>query len=166
MDHTFEALLATHGPLVRRTARRFGRRRGPDAVDDIAQEVYLAVWQQLRRGVRIGFPTTYLYRATMRTALRAARRDVREVAGDDVLSLVRACGPSPEDAVHGSQTRLRLARALRRLPRERRLAAMRHLTGRSVGDLMAETGWSYQKARNLVARGVGDLRRTLRSTVP
>lgn len=161
MDEIFEAMIATHGPLVRRTARRFGRGAGADTADDIAQDVYLAVWQQVRRGVAIEFPTTYLYRTTMRAALRAARRDAREVAGDEVLAAAPAAGPSPEDVARRRQARARVSGALRRLPRERRLAAVQHLAGRSVAELMAETGWSYQKARNLVARGVGDLRRTL-----
>ncbi len=81
----------------------------------------------------------------------------------DALDDLQAFGPSPEDAVRRRQVRARVRRALRGLPPERRLAAVRHLAGCSVGELMAETGWSYQKARNLVARGVGDLRRTLAS---
>ena len=163
MQATFEALIATHGPLVRRTARRFGRAAGPDAAEDIAQDVFLAVWQQVRRGTGIDHPTTYLYRTAMRTALRAARRGQRGVAVPDALDDLQAFGPSPEDAVRRRQVRARVRRALRGLPPERRLAAVRHLAGCSVGELMAETGWSYQKARNLVARGVGDLRRTLAS---
>ena len=57
--------------------------------------------------------------------------------------------------------RAHVTRALRRMPRERRLAAVRHLAGGSVAELMAETGWSYQKARNLISRGLGDLKRTV-----
>ena len=44
---------------------------------------------------------------------------------------------------------------------ERRLAVWAHLSGFEVTEIMARYGWSYQKARNLVARGMCDLRRIL-----
>jgi DNA-directed RNA polymerase specialized sigma24 family protein len=36
-----------------------------------------------------------------------------------------------------------------------------HLGGWSVQEIMDLTGWSYQKTRNLVARGMTDLRAAL-----
>jgi DNA-directed RNA polymerase specialized sigma24 family protein len=37
-----------------------------------------------------------------------------------------------------------------------------HLQGLSVAEIMALYGWSYQKARNLIARRMADLRGALR----
>ncbi len=161
MQELFERLIQEHRPLVRRTARRIGGAAGVDAADDIEQDVFLSLWRQVRRGAAIEVPAGYLYRMTVRESLRTARRRRAEscdVAQDETLC---AGGPSPEDLLGRRMNRAHLTRALRRMPPERRLAAVRHLAGGSVAELMAETGWSYQKARNLVSRGLGDLKRTM-----
>jgi hypothetical protein len=44
---------------------------------------------------------------------------------------------------------------------ERRQAVEAHLTGFQFQELMSLHGWSYQKARNLVSRGMADLRSRL-----
>ena len=38
-----------------------------------------------------------------------------------------------------------------------------HLQGFDVREIMRAYGWTYQKARNLIARGMQDLREALRS---
>jgi DNA-directed RNA polymerase specialized sigma24 family protein len=48
-----------------------------------------------------------------------------------------------------------------RLPPERREAVQAHLAGYDVNEIMRMFGWNYQKARNLVGRGMMDLRAML-----
>lgn len=38
-----------------------------------------------------------------------------------------------------------------------------HLAGFSAEEIMAMHGWPYQKARNLIARGMAELREKLRA---
>jgi DNA-directed RNA polymerase specialized sigma24 family protein len=49
------------------------------------------------------------------------------------------------------------------LAEDRARAVRGHLAGFDVAELMALYGWTYQRARNLVARGMSDLRLALRA---
>ncbi len=154
-------MMTDHGPMVRRLARRFGG-AAIATPDDIVQDVFLALWRQVRQGREIACPASYVYQAARREALRATRRRPLPPAAIDLNDLP-ASNAGPEERLLRHQLRQQVTSALLRLPRDRRRAVLRHLSGASMAELMAETGWSYQKARNLVARGLGELRRTLAS---
>jgi DNA-directed RNA polymerase specialized sigma24 family protein len=47
------------------------------------------------------------------------------------------------------------------LAAERQRAVRAHLSGFDVQEIMAMHGWPYQKARNLIARGMAELREAL-----
>ena len=70
---------------------------------------------------------------------------------------------SPSQAAHGSQILEQVLRALDRLPANRRRAVGLHLQGMSSTEVGAILGWSEAKARNLIYRGLDDLRRHLRA---
>ena len=46
---------------------------------------------------------------------------------------------------------------------DRARAVRGHLAGFNVEELMTLYGWTYQRARNLIARGMADLRTELRA---
>jgi RNA polymerase sigma factor (sigma-70 family) len=163
----FEALLRQYDRLivsiVARLGRQFGLRRDSFTVrEDIAQEVRLDLWKQIARGVVIEFPATYVYRATIRETVRALRR----AASRDMESLdedeTRAVEPADPFKILVARDQLRqVHEGVASLIPERRLAVQAHLTGFQFQELMSMHGWSYQKARNLVSRGMADLRERL-----
>ena len=55
-----------------------------------------------------------------------------------------------------------IAEALAAMAPDRARAVRGHLAGFSVEELMKLYGWTYQRARNLIARGMADLRSELR----
>lgn len=162
----FDALLLKYDRLIRaivaRLGRQFGVRRGAFLVeDDIAQEVRLDLWKQVARGQVIDFPATYIYKATIRETVRALRRlSSREMESID------ADGPAARTADGADPFQLLAARdqwqavvhQIDALAPERREAVRAHLCGYEFQEVMLMHGWSYQKARNLVARGMADLR--------
>lgn len=163
----FEALLGQYDRLivaiVGRLGRQFGLRRDSFTVrDDIAQEVRLDLWKQVARGVVIEFPATYIYRATIRETVRALRRaasrDMEPLDEDES----RAVEPADPFKILVAREKLRRIReSVAALSPDRRVAVEAHLTGFQFQEMMAAHGWSYQKARNLVARGMADLRARL-----
>jgi DNA-directed RNA polymerase specialized sigma24 family protein len=54
--------------------------------------------------------------------------------------------------------------ALAQLPENRRRAVGLHLQGLTTAEIGALLGWSEPKARNLVHRGLKDLRQSLRAS--
>jgi RNA polymerase sigma factor (sigma-70 family) len=163
-DHSqIEQLVRQYSRLIRSVAARVAGPRGRQVAEDVEQRVYLALWKQLERERNIEQPASYLYRSAVRETLRVMREERRHAAepieGDLVGS--RAEGAGPLDGVERRELRERLARALGRLPPERRLAVEAHLAGFDVAEIMRMHGWPYQKARNLIARGMAELRLAL-----
>jgi RNA polymerase sigma-70 factor (ECF subfamily) len=57
----------------------------------------------------------------------------------------------------------RLELALAQLPRNRRLCVQLHLEGYSRDEIASMTGWTEPKVRNLMYRGLDELRALLRT---
>src|SRR5206468_481750 len=82
---------------------------------------------------------------------------------EEIRPLAANPDASPDRIVEQKQTMQKVAAALARLPDNRRRAVGLHLEGWSsqeIGDLL---GWTEAKARNLLYRGLGDLRERLKA---
>ena len=66
--------------------------------------------------------------------------------------------PDPSESVAGREQREHIESSLAELGPERERAVRAHLAGFAVQEIMEMHTWSYQKARNLIARGMQDLR--------
>jgi RNA polymerase sigma-70 factor (ECF subfamily) len=107
---------------VYRTLRRLGT--APSEVDDLAQEVFLA----LRRSWNDYDPERplrpYLFGIAFRIASAYERKRRREVAFGVVE--VGDAGPGPDDAVQSKQARALVLAALERIPLPRRAVLVMH----------------------------------------
>ena len=155
-----------YGRLITHAVRRVGGSVTQNDREDIEQVVLLALWKQLAREQTIDHPASYIYRAAVRETVRAVTR-LRarpDQPAPDGLEDVRAERlADAERGLEAREQREALQAALRGLPAERARAVRAHLAGFTVEELMQLSGWSYQRARNLVARGMADLRTALRS---
>ncbi len=158
------ALLQDYGRLIAQAIRRVV---GPDGVPDaadIAQQVHIALWQQLRREQVIEYPASYVYKAAIREAVRAVRR--YRARGEEPIELAPLQLSGPESRADRLTDARRvqdaIAEALAAMAPDRARAVRGHLAGFSVEELMKLYGWTYQRARNLIARGMADLRSELR----
>jgi RNA polymerase sigma factor (sigma-70 family) len=161
-DAELEALVRKFSQLVRSVAARVGGREGREIADDVEQVVFLNLWKQLQREQTIENPGSYIYRCAVRETLRllgAGRRDdeIEDQSGSEPSSAV----PTPADRLASRERAGQVAEALKTLPIDRRRAAQAYLAGFSVSETMTMYGWSYERARNLSARGMADLRAAL-----
>jgi RNA polymerase sigma factor (sigma-70 family) len=166
-DARFEALVRDYARLVRHAIRAAGGGQIEPLAEDIEQKVFLALWQQVRREQTIDHPVSYLYQAAVRETVRAVRRAHArpEVGLEEVGDQIRhqaESNPGPERAALDAERRRMLAEALVTLQPDRARAVRAHLQGFSVQEIMTLFAWDYQKARNLVARGMANLREALR----
>jgi RNA polymerase sigma-70 factor (ECF subfamily) len=165
-------LLAEHGIWLRRLVeRRCPRHLGIDPAD-VEQEVLLRVWRTLERESDLRSPASFLHRVVA-TALvdavrrRRARPEETAMLGDERSGegLVRepaAAAPSPEEAANRAEILAAVDQELAEMPEGRRLAVKLHLQGFDTEEVGGLAGWSEPKARNLVYRGLEQLRRRLR----
>lgn len=158
-----EALVRQYSRLVRSVASRVGGQQGRQIADDVEQHVFLNLWKQLRREQLIDNPSSYIYRCAVRETIRlltAARASEEPVEPVDLERPSPA--QTPAEQLAARERAGVVAEALKALPLDRRRAAQAYLAGFSVAETMAMYGWSYERARNLSARGMTALRTALR----
>ena len=100
----------------------------------------------------------------MRETVRALRREQGrcEVPIDGQDLEFTASGADAQATLERRQLGEIVDTCVGALPEERARAVRGHLEGLDVAELMQLYGWTYQRARNLVARGMADLRAALR----
>jgi len=159
-----EDLVRQYGKLIAAMVRRVGGHAARPVREDIQQRVLISLWKQLRSDQTIEHPTTYIYRAAVRETVRVVRQEAaraQDPLDGDALAALRAERGDPHVALDRKEKMARIRAAIQEIAPERRLAVRAHLSGFAVTEIMSRYGWSYQKARNLIARGMVDLRRIL-----
>jgi RNA polymerase sigma factor (sigma-70 family) len=165
----FEALVAGFGRLVAHAVRQVAGGAAANDLDDIEQDVLLALWKRVGAEQDIEHPASYVYKAAIREAVRAVARVRRRAeeplpeAEPEAEAGALRQETTGEQLVAERERREVLRAALAALPPDRARAVRAHLAGWSVDEVMRLHGWSYQRARNLIARGMADLRLELRS---
>lgn len=160
-DDALEALVRKFSRLVRAVAARVGGPHGRQIADDVEQQVFLNLWKQLQREQIIDNHSSYIYRCAVRETIRLLQAERRDEAAEGA-NLDEVAVPVAGDLAASREQRELLAEALKSLPVDRRRAVQGYLAGFSVPELMKMYGWSYERARNLSARGMADLRAKLR----
>lgn len=160
-----EAVVTRFANLVRSVGRRHGL---ADAdVDEVMQEVRIRLWRAHGAHEQISdVSTSYVYRTAVSAALDLIRRR-RAYRASDTIPIteeldVAASAAGPEEELNASETTAEVARALDTIAEARRPAVRMHLAGYSREEIAQLMGWSEARTRNLLYRGLGDLRERLR----
>lgn len=162
-EEELERLVRQFSRLVRTVSVRVAGPAGRQAAEDVEQEVFVNIWKQLSREQSIANPSSYIYRCAVRETLRLLSRGRRVEAMDEGAALaVSDAAPGPDERLLAAERAGAIAEALKSLAIDRRRAAQAYLAGYSVPEVMQMYGWSYERARNLSARGMADLRAALR----
>jgi RNA polymerase sigma-70 factor (ECF subfamily) len=159
----FERLVRPHARLIAGVIRRVCGRRHQALVEDVEQEVYLALWKRLAGGKEIEHPTSYLYKVALTTAVAVIRR-----RGIDWTSLDDpAVGDPPARPVaempEAERARL-IGQLLERLEPDDARALRAYLAGFSHVEIARLYGWSESVARHRVYRTMERLRAEVGAT--
>lgn len=148
-------------------ARRF--RLDPADRDELMQEVRIRLWHAMERGERVAaVPASYLWRTAESAAIDIFRRRRTRTRREERLS----SGAHARPAVHGEPADRRAERAdlyaaldsaLGDLAESRRVVVRMHLAGYPREEIASSLGWTEAKTRNLLYRGLDDLREALRA---
>jgi len=155
----FERLFDRYRDFVWSVAYRMTYRN--DSAEDLAQEVFLAVWRKLPGFEGKSAFSTWLYRITVNTTLNWKRVSSRYVnlpaAGEWEVS-DPANDHAPERAAMARDAERILALLLGRLEDDRRLAfILRELHGLSYEEIAEATSWPVGTVRSRLARARGQL---------
>lgn len=161
--------------------RRVGIRHGlsESDVDEVFQEVRIRLWRARADGSNRALDaaaspvageqissvgSSYLYRTAVSAALDVLRRHrrPREDALEDVGREPAAPSRSePEQSLESSELAQQVARAIDMITASRRPVVRMYLAGYTREEIAALLGWSEAKTRNLLYRGLADLRERL-----
>ena len=169
LTSALERTLLRFGAAVRRVTRLRGL--SDSDVDEVLQDVRVRLWKSKASDEKLdGLGASYIQRVAMSAAIdmlrrRRARREepLHEVVGAPSLPailLVASPDRSEED-----ELAYRLEHALAQLPQNRQVVVQLHLEGYTRDDMARLTGWSEAKVRNLLYRGLDDLRAQLRASM-
>lgn len=162
----FEALVPQYARLIAAAVLRVGGRAALNHREDIEQQVLVDIWRQLEREQNIAYPSSYVYKAAVRETVRHLRRERARAAdpleGDEGED-ASGSGLGPYAVAASREKAGQIEASLQELAADRERAVRAHLMGFDVREIMTMYGWSYQRARNLIARGMGELRRSLRA---
>jgi RNA polymerase sigma factor (sigma-70 family) len=172
-DARLQELLSRYGDLLRRTIAKVCPQTMGLSVEEIEQDARVRLWSALKSERDIVHPVSYVYKVAVSAALRAIRRakarredQLQEEdtghEGTPAEALRTRPDASPDAVAERREWVRKIDRAMRHLAENRRRAARLHLRGMTTQEIADFLGWSEPKARNLVHRGLRDLRTRLR----
>jgi RNA polymerase sigma-70 factor (ECF subfamily) len=164
---SFEPLVGKYSPRVFATVRRYARRESE--VEDIAQEIWLKVFNKLKSFRGEAPFEHWLMRMTVRTCydfLRGHQRnressfsDLSEPENDWLERFVAAPESASENA---DAARLLIGRVMEKLsPPARLVITLLEIEDRSVKEIAELTGWSVPLVKVRAFRARGEMRKIL-----
>jgi RNA polymerase sigma-70 factor (ECF subfamily) len=151
---------------LRRSVRRVCPRWLTDSAEDIVQVALLRVADVRRRGeTSHPLPSSYVWKVAYSATVDEIRRRQRERAVPLDESPGAHDAASPEGGPERDEALRRLRRGitecLARLITPRRITVGLHLLGHEPAEIAVIAGWDGKRTRNLLHRGLTDLRRCL-----
>ncbi len=165
LSSALEATLARLGRMIRSVGARHGL--GDPEIDALMQEVRIRLWRAQSDGERISaLPTSYVHRTATTAALDLIRQRRRHAEREPELyagpPAALATTRQADERALASDLGAAIVHVLTGLGEARRVVVRLHLAGYEREEIMALLGWTDAKIRNLLSRGMQDLRDGLR----
>jgi len=156
-----EQIIQAHAGMVRRIASVYERH--PDAIDDLAQDVWIAVWEALPR---LNDPTDlkpYIARITQNICVSHVRRAIRRRT-QELHDNLPDPGPLPDLRTGQSLKLARLIEAVRNLPENFKCVVSLYLEEMPIKDIAQTLGISesnasvrLHRAKAALSQSLGDI---------
>lgn len=164
LSASLEALVDRFAAMVRSVGARHRLSEGD--LDEVLQEVRIRLWRADPRGEQIErLGASYVYRTAVSAALDLLRRRRAYAADstdsvDDHSSRLAAQG-TPSAEMETQELTAKILAAVDALHASRRAVVRMYLSGYEREEIAELMGWTEAKTRNLLYRGLADLRQRL-----
>ena len=168
IEAQFHRLIQEYGKFLRNVIAQTCPRNLGIQISDIEQEAHLRMWRALQNERDLTNAASYIYRIAATTTIDAVRRVLarREEQDDEAEggmgTLEADSSELPDRVAERSQLMQKVEAALARLSENRRIAVEFYLQGMTSQEIADLCDWNEPKARNLIYRGLNDLRQRLR----
>ena len=156
-----EEIVEVHAAMVRRIATVYERH--PDRVDDLVQDVWIAVWQALPRLDNQASLKSYIARITQNICVTRIRRALVRQA-EPLNDTLADPALLPDEASSHAARLARLVEAVRNLPENLKAVASLYLEDMPVKDIALALGISesnvsvrLHRAKSAIKLSFGDL---------
>lgn len=138
MGIPFERVVDEHGPLIRRIARSYEMNRA--LVDEIVQDIYLALWQALPTFRGDSELKTFVVKIAHNRAISHVAKEARRPRAAELDEGIPDSATTPDEAAEHDEARNRLERAVAKLALGQRLVVTLALEGFSPPEIAAVLG--------------------------
>jgi RNA polymerase sigma factor (sigma-70 family) len=159
-----ESIVARYERMLRSVGRRRGL--GDDEIGELIQEVRVRLWRALASEAGRKIQTSYVYRAALSAAIDLIRR--RRARREEPLEKRMAVAEpaveermQPDAALEHAELGERIQLAVAELAEPRDVVVRLYLSGYGREEIAGLMGWTEPKVRNLLYRGLADLRAKL-----
>jgi RNA polymerase sigma factor (sigma-70 family) len=166
LSDALEKLVARYTGAIRAIGHRHGLSEGE--LDELVQEIRVRLWRA--RGSQLGgLNAAYVCRAAASAALdlirgQRRRRELPLQSDPSASWAIDPHGRQAEDRAFRSDLVASVKSAVDQLVASRRAVVRMHLSGYGREEIAQLLGWSEAKTRNLLYRGLDDLRGRLRAS--
>ena len=174
MDNKFLAVEETierFSLLIRSAIRKTCPSIDKSDMDDIEQEVKIAVWKEIRKSEKeIRNLGSYIWRVAYTTTSKVMKRlseqrraliDPQDEALEHEEKFKTSQTELPEVQLQNKELAEIIRESVDSLIDSRRQVVKLYLSGLTADEMTKYFGWSDGKARNLLSRGLADLRKGL-----
>ena len=155
----FSDLIRIH--IIKFNPQRFGL-----DPDDISQEIRIRIWRLLEHEKNIKNLPSYIKKivnSSVIDLLRKRKRDDKILSKEKQMRISEVKKSYPVAFSAEEEFRQTVARAVDSLIESRRKVVRLHLLDMTIEEISAFYNWSSNKTRNLLYRGLSDLKRILKA---
>lgn len=133
--------------------------------EDILQEVKMRIWKLICNEKTIACPSSYIRKiisSAVIDQLRKHRREDSLFQREKLICVSEQKDPYCWETVRRQALQEMVGRAVDRLISSRRQVVKLYLMNLTIPEISSYLNWSYDKTRNLLYRGLADLKETLK----
>ena len=133
--------------------------------DDIIQDIRIKIWKLVCSDKKISNYSSYIKKIVYSSVidqLRKCRRDQGVYNHAIQIQIAELEHPYSKDSTHPNYLDFTIGRAVDLLIDTRKQVVKLYLLNLSLKEIAAYLNWSEDKTRNLLYRGLGDLKRALK----
>lgn len=166
-EKELENILNKFSLAIKIQIQKYGLYRYGLDPDDIAQEVRIKIWKLLKSEKNITNQASYIKKIVSSSVIDQIRRLRRE---DGIYNLAREKQIAEMDSAyrneiaHYKNLEEMLNRAVNNLIESRRQVVKLYLLNLTIDEIADHLKWSHDKTRNLLYRGLADLKKYLKNT--
>src|SRR5512143_655368 len=165
IEEEFRQILENCGPLMAIEVQKFNLSKYGLDPEDILQDVKIRIWQIVSREHRIISPPAYIKKIVSSAVidqLRKRQRDDGLVRHEERIRISEQKDLYSWETVRKKAMEEAVGRAVERLITSRRQVVKLYLLSLTVPEISSYLNWTQDKTRNLLYRGLADLKEYLR----